>query len=369
MKHLLSILFLFVFGLGFAQTKDSLSLEEQQRREKNIQAGNPFKKFGYTPKIHTLSKGKYLEFHDLDSIVKIGSFSYHVKNKTITGYIQHETKYSEATLRPEIVSRWFSPDPLSDEFPSWSPYNFVQNNPINLVDIDGLYPRPVLVYNEATNTYRFTNAAAHLLSLVSGVDKRQIQNAVVQPRAIGQYRPWYSAKGGGGAMTLGGPNYYTITYTENWFEDDASKYDNSGYGQNTMAWLRLSSHEVGHIPQIYREGSLGSYAMEFLSQYTDAGNHDGAPYEQEADTGRNVFNDFNNFINDTYGKNSLENLFNNNTENVITKRLDKWWAAFEDERGKKTERTESFLEGLKTNLDNYSEGQYFYNGTDWVKKN
>lgn len=51
--------------------------------------------------------------------------------------MQTETIYSEATLRPEIVSRWMSPDPLSDEFPSWSPYNFVYNNPIIYIDPDG----------------------------------------------------------------------------------------------------------------------------------------------------------------------------------------------------------------------------------------
>ena len=122
-----TFMFLFSICMGFAQTKDSLSVEEQERREKNIQAGNPFKKFNYKPKIATLSKGKYLEFHDLDSIVKIGSFTYHVKNKTITGHIQFDEKISEATLSPEIISRWFSPDPLSDEFPSWSPYNFTKN--------------------------------------------------------------------------------------------------------------------------------------------------------------------------------------------------------------------------------------------------
>lgn len=147
MKKSLLFLFLFTFYLGFTQTKDSLSVKEQQRREKNIQAGNPFKKFGYTPKIHTLSKGKYLEFHDLDSVVRIGSFSYHVKNKTITGYTQYETRYSEATLRPEIISRWFSPDPLSEEFPSWSPYNFVKNNPIRFIDPDGRAPLDIIFLN------------------------------------------------------------------------------------------------------------------------------------------------------------------------------------------------------------------------------
>lgn len=143
-KLLLFIILLFSINLSFAQEKQ-LSEEEKAKRERNIQAGNPFKEFGYKPKIATLSKGKYLEFHDLDSIVKIGSFSFHVKNKTINGYSQEETKYSEATLRPEIVSRWFSPDPLSEEFPSWSPYNFTMNNPIRFIDPDGRAPMDIIL--------------------------------------------------------------------------------------------------------------------------------------------------------------------------------------------------------------------------------
>ena len=139
-RQLLFLVLLFAFGLGFSQTKDSLSAEEKARREKNIQAGNPFKEFGYKPKIATLSKGKYLEFHDLDSIVKIGSFSYHVKNKTITGYTRIDPNNSEAGLSPEVISRWMSPDPLSEEFPSWSPYSFTYNNPIRFVDPDGRAP-------------------------------------------------------------------------------------------------------------------------------------------------------------------------------------------------------------------------------------
>ena len=139
-RQLLFLVLLFAFGLGFSQTKDSLNAEEKARREKNIQAGNPFKKFGYKPKIATLSKGKYLEFHDLDSIVKIGSFLYHVKNKTITSYTRIDPNDSEAGLSPEVISRWMSPDPLSDEFPNWSPYNFTYNNPIIYNDPTGLAP-------------------------------------------------------------------------------------------------------------------------------------------------------------------------------------------------------------------------------------
>ncbi|WP_024770720.1 RHS repeat domain-containing protein [Aquimarina macrocephali] len=35
------------------------------------------------------------------------------------------------------IGRWMSPDPLSEEFSSWSPYNSMMNNPINLIDPDG----------------------------------------------------------------------------------------------------------------------------------------------------------------------------------------------------------------------------------------
>ncbi|MCO6173627.1 hypothetical protein NHF50_01070, partial [Flavobacterium sp. NRK F10] len=75
-KVYLLFAFLLVCGTGFSQ--DELSKEEQERREKNIEAGNPFARFGYKAKVATLSKGKYLEFHDLDSIVTIGSVRFNV---------------------------------------------------------------------------------------------------------------------------------------------------------------------------------------------------------------------------------------------------------------------------------------------------
>jgi len=139
MKKILLITF-FLLSLShlLAQTEPELSPEEKAKREKNIQAGNPFKRFGYTPKIATLSKGKYLEFHDLDSVVRIGSFSYHVKNREIVGYTAYDTIYPESTLRPELMSRWISPDPLSEEFPNWSPYVYTNNNPIRFIDPTGM---------------------------------------------------------------------------------------------------------------------------------------------------------------------------------------------------------------------------------------
>lgn len=38
------------------------------------------------------------------------------------------------------LDRWFSPDPLSEEFSDWSPYNYAFNNPMRFTDPDGNAP-------------------------------------------------------------------------------------------------------------------------------------------------------------------------------------------------------------------------------------
>ena len=136
MKNYYFLLLCFLtFNMLSAQ--ETLSKEEQARREKNIQAGNPFAKFGYKAKVATLSKGKYLEVHDLDSIVTIGSIRYHVDNKQIVGNIVIDTTDMYARPIGDTPSRWLSPDPLSEEFPDWSPYTMCYDNPVKFVDPDG----------------------------------------------------------------------------------------------------------------------------------------------------------------------------------------------------------------------------------------
>lgn len=221
-NYYLLFLLLFSFGLGFAQTQDSLSLEEQNRREKNIQAGNPFKKFGYKPKISTLSKGRYLEFHDLDSIVQIGSFTFHVKKRVITGYIVKETKYSEATLRPEVVSRWFSPDPLSDEFPSWSPYVFTNDNPIFFTDPTGLAPETIYENSITGET----------VEVEDGVDK----TIVVDEEGFEEAKK-YSEKG----------KVNKENYTPEEFSEYENFYNNQLYGET-------SEDRISNIFDYFKDG-------------------------------------------------------------------------------------------------------------------
>ncbi|HFG0566791.1 hypothetical protein [Flavobacterium psychrophilum] len=136
---------IFIFSFSVLSAQEKLSKEEKARREKNIQAGNPFAKYGYKAKVATLSKGKYLEFHDLDSIVTIGTSRWHVDNKKIVGDIVIDSLNVDAQPIGDAPGMWMSPDPLSEEFPDYSPYSFCFGNPMKFVDPDGRAPLP---YND-----------------------------------------------------------------------------------------------------------------------------------------------------------------------------------------------------------------------------
>ena len=119
------------------KSRDSLTPQEAERRRKNIELANPFKKYGFYPKIATLSKGKYLEVHDIDSIISIGSVRFNRKTRDIVEFREIDLSDPDAQPYLDTAGRWFSPDPLSEEFSSWTPYNFAFNNPIKNIDPDG----------------------------------------------------------------------------------------------------------------------------------------------------------------------------------------------------------------------------------------
>lgn len=121
---------------------------------------NPFAEYGYTPKIATLSQGQFNESFDNDTIVQIGSVLFNTKSKQIVAFVEYDTLYSEATLEPDIVSRWMSPDPLASSYTSLSPYNFVGNNPIYFTDIDGRViwdpqAKKEVIYNSESNKFTY----------------------------------------------------------------------------------------------------------------------------------------------------------------------------------------------------------------------
>ncbi len=102
-----------------------------------LQAQNPYAEYGIKTEVLTLSGGKYDEFVFEDTVVQIGSVLFNTNTNQIVSFIQQDTAYSEATLKPEVISRWLSPDPLAAKYPYLTPYNFVDNSPMIHIDPDG----------------------------------------------------------------------------------------------------------------------------------------------------------------------------------------------------------------------------------------
>lgn len=115
----------------------------------SLSAQNPFESLGVKNiKVLTFSNGKFNEFFDNDTIEQIGSILFNTVTNEIVAFVERDTTYSEATLKPEITSRWLSPEPLAAKYPYLSPYVFVKNNPILNIDPDG---RDVIVLNAPNN--------------------------------------------------------------------------------------------------------------------------------------------------------------------------------------------------------------------------
>jgi len=120
---------------------------------------NPFESIGKKGKMLTLSNGKYIEVEMYDSLQRIGSVVVNMNTGKVYKLLPIDTVYSESTLDPTIVSRWYSVDPLQQKYAGHSPYNFVLNNPIIFVDPDGRVVVPV--GKEATRVWtNFYNAAS-----------------------------------------------------------------------------------------------------------------------------------------------------------------------------------------------------------------
>lgn len=240
-----------------------------------------------------------------------------------------------------VVPSWHTIDPLAEKYYYISPYAYCANNPVNCVDFNGLYPKGLLNYHKSVfyraDYYTFTKPAAHLLSIVTGVKEEYICGVNVMEKGLGREYPFYNPNSGGGGITIGSnPNSVTMTFTKNFFADDALDYNGNGYGQNVIEWLDIVSHEATHIKHIEQAGGKIKYLAHFLTQYVKYGGHDTVPEEIEADANRNVFRGFSNFVNSNHGKNSLQNLFNAElSDEQKIRQIDDWWKEWIESEEKK----------------------------------
>jgi hypothetical protein len=108
---------------------------------------NPFSSIGKKAKIVTASDGEFEEFN-YDTIQRIGSVLVNTRTKKIVKLLDANKTFTKASDN-SAQSRWYSPDPLSEKFYNWSPYNFSFDNPIKFVDRDGKAPEVYINGDEA----------------------------------------------------------------------------------------------------------------------------------------------------------------------------------------------------------------------------
>jgi len=107
----------------------------------NLYAQNPFSSLGIKDEevpILSISKGKYQEIITNDTLVKVGNVVVNTVTGRVEYFIRIDTVRSEASMEPQIVSRWLSPDPIFKAYES--PYAAMSNNPILFTDPDGRDP-------------------------------------------------------------------------------------------------------------------------------------------------------------------------------------------------------------------------------------
>lgn len=99
---------------------------------------NPFRRIGKKADVIDLSKGKYVEIIEKDSLERVGSVLVNRYTRKIERFLD-ETQ-ADTEVDNTAQSRFFSVDPIAAKFPYYSPYQFAGNMPIWASDLDGLEP-------------------------------------------------------------------------------------------------------------------------------------------------------------------------------------------------------------------------------------
>src|SRR5579859_2961555 len=143
------------------------------------QVDNPFESIGKKGKILTLSNGKFLETFDYDSVQRIGSVLINIRSRKIVRLLKSTVTFQKFSDN-SASSRWWSPDPLAAKFPEWSPYVYVNDNPIRFNDPDGRElidqngKHVAVTFNKDGSVKFSKNANADLVRLGNGMAKTEI---------------------------------------------------------------------------------------------------------------------------------------------------------------------------------------------------
>lgn len=140
---------------------------------RSVHAQQPFLKYGVTVKVATLSNGRFQEFFTNDSLRRIGSVVYDTRLRRVAYLLPPDSLIGHA--KPDITSRWMSPDPLAEKYMYISPYVFGADNPVRYADIDG---RDIVDSKGNHVNMTFNKNGTVALGSNANADSRRVVNAM-----------------------------------------------------------------------------------------------------------------------------------------------------------------------------------------------
>jgi RHS repeat-associated protein len=149
-----------------------------------------------------------------------------------TGYGYFGARYYDSGL-----SIWLSVDPMSDKYPSMSPYNYCANNPVILVDPDGREIYPTVNFMKSN----YWTAHKYLLN-----NNQNYSNALDLFITSNNYNIYYSTAemyGKGGNTSY---EYYTNNGRTTHIESDESYNNADASSPLSIFHFYILIHEKGH---------------------------------------------------------------------------------------------------------------------------
>lgn len=141
------------------------------------------------------------------------------------------------------IGRWTTPDPLAEKYLSYTPFNYVVNNPINLIDPDGKDAR-ILITQDKNGNYIITIQSTIFITGVGASEKKA--NSLTE-YASKTLKPQVVTHDDGKTATIN----FDITYS---YAEDIEKKDLKA-GDNILSGEKSSAGD-SEVPSIM-SGKLG----------------------------------------------------------------------------------------------------------------
>lgn len=105
---------------------------------------NPYEVFGYkTNVVYETSITEYLYIINTDTSTNIHAIVFIAEKNIAMVLNRQDSIIACVNIKPDELFRWLSVDPMASQRSWVSPYNFVQNNPINRIDPNGALDNPI----------------------------------------------------------------------------------------------------------------------------------------------------------------------------------------------------------------------------------